>query len=76
MFYTPLITLRDCQAFSNFRYDPGLRVSHFKFNAKRQITSLVAKSLDGREKQDLPLDKLVLAAGTLSTSKIFLQSNP
>ncbi|MGN6734204.1 MAG: GMC oxidoreductase [Candidatus Binatia bacterium] len=73
-FYTPSITLRQCQAFSNFRYDPGLHVSHFKFNAKRQITSLVTKSLDGREKQDLPLDKLVLAAGTLSSSKIFLQS--
>ena len=73
-FYTPSITLRECEAFSNFHYDRGLCVSHFKFNGKRQITSIVARSLNGRETQDLPLDKLVLAAGTLSSSKIFLQS--
>jgi choline dehydrogenase-like flavoprotein len=73
-FYTPSITLRECEAFSNFRYDRGLHVSHFKFNGRRQITSIVAKSLNGRGTQDLPLDKLVLAAGTLSSSKIFLQS--
>jgi choline dehydrogenase-like flavoprotein len=73
-FYTPSITLRECEAFSNFRYDRGMHVSHFKFNGKRQITSIVAKSLNGRGTQDLPLDKLVLAAGTLSSSKIFLQS--
>ena len=73
-FYTPSITLGDCTGFSNFRYSPGLNVSHFKFNGKRQITSIVAKSLNGNGTQDLPLDKLVLAAGTLSSSKIFLQS--
>ena len=47
-FYTPSITLRECKGFSNFRYGPGLHVSHFKFNGKRQITSIVAKSLNGK----------------------------
>ena len=73
-FYTPSITLNDCKRFSNFRYVPGLYVSHFKFNDKRKITSIVAKSLADNETQELGLDKLVLAAGTLSSSKIFLRS--
>ena len=53
---------------------PGLCVSHFKFNRKRQITAVVAKSLHDDISHDFPLDRLVLAAGTLSSSKIFLQS--
>ena len=60
--------------FSNFHYHRGMHVSHFKFDGKRQITSVVAKSLNDNATQELPLDKLVLAAGTLSSSKIFLQS--
>ena len=73
-FYTPAITLNDCKRFSNFRYVPELYVSHFKFNNKRQITAVVAKSLHDKTSHDFPLTKLVLAAGTLSSSKIFLQS--
>jgi hypothetical protein len=73
-FYTPSITLRECAKYANFRYHRGLHVSHFKFDGKRQITSIVATSLAGNGTQDIPLDKLVLAAGTLSSSKIFLQS--
>ena len=73
-FYTPSITLNDCKTFSNFRYVQGLYVSHFKFDEKRQITAVVAKSLRDNTSHDLPLDKLVLAAGTLSSTKIFLRS--
>jgi choline dehydrogenase-like flavoprotein len=73
-FYTPSITLADCRSFSNFRYVPGLYVSHFKFNNKRQITAVVAKSLHDNTSHDFLLDRLVLAAGTLSSSKIFLRS--
>ena len=73
-FYTPSITLNDCKRFPNFRYVPGLRVSHFKFNHKRNITAIVARSLHNGASQDFSVDKLVLAAGTLSSSKIFLRS--
>jgi choline dehydrogenase-like flavoprotein len=73
-FYTPSITLNDCKRFPNFRYVQGLYVSHFKFNDKRQITAVVAKSLCDNTSHDLPSNKLVLAAGTLSSTKILLQS--
>jgi choline dehydrogenase-like flavoprotein len=73
-FYTPSITLNECKIFSNFRYVSGVHVSHFKYNCKRQITSVVARSLHDNISHDFPLNKLVLAAGTLSSSKIVLQS--
>lgn len=72
--YTPSITLRECMRFSNFHYQPGLYVSHFNFDDRRRITSVVARSMDDHTWRVLPLDKLVLAAGTLSSSKIFLRS--
>lgn len=73
-FYTPSITLHDCKRLSNFHYVPGLCVSHFKFDRKRRISAIVAKSLHDGASHDFPLDKLVLAAGSLSSSKIFLRS--
>ena len=73
-FYTPSITLRECADFSNFHYHPGLRIRHFKYDGKRHITSVVTQSQTGAALQDLPVDRLVLAAGTLASSKIFMQS--
>jgi choline dehydrogenase-like flavoprotein len=73
-FYTPALTLGHCSSFSNFRYLPHLYVSHFKFDAKRRITSVIARSLDNQSLEEFPVDKLALAAGTLSTSRIFLKS--
>ena len=73
-FYTPSITLNQCKTFSNFRYVPYLYVSHFKFDARRRLTSVVAKSLHNQRFEEFPLDKLALAAGTVSTSRIFLKS--
>jgi choline dehydrogenase-like flavoprotein len=73
-FYTPALTLSQCKSFSNFRYLPHLYVSHFKFDVKRRITSVVARSLDNQSLEEFRLDKLALAAGTLSTSRIFLKS--
>lgn len=72
--YTPSITLRKCQKYSNFEYIPNMYVSHFKYNSKRLITSVIAESEKNKDSCEFPLDKLVLAAGTLSSSKIFMDS--
>jgi hypothetical protein len=66
--------LHECKRFSSFRYLSGLRVSHFKFDRKHRVSAVVAKSLGDGVSRDFPLDRLVLAAGTLSSSKIFLRS--
>ena len=73
-FYTPSITLEECRRFPNFEYRGDMYVTHFNFNSKRHISGLVAKSLKDRKAVEIPVGKLVLAAGTLSSSQIFLQS--
>lgn len=72
--YTPSMTLEVCSNHPNFKYIPNMYVTHFKVNRKRRITHVTAKYLKNGQQQTFPLDKLVLAAGTLATSKIFLES--
>lgn len=72
--YTPAVTLRECERYPDFRYHSGVRVSHFRFDARRRITSVVAEPVNGSAPQELPVDTLVLAAGTLASSKIFMES--
>ncbi|MBI4825742.1 MAG: hypothetical protein HY807_04900 [Nitrospirae bacterium] len=70
--YTPSITLAQCMQYPEFKYVPGSYVTHFKFDSKRRITGVVAVS--GNETLEFPLSRLVLAAGTLSSSEIFMNS--
>jgi hypothetical protein len=49
-------------------------VDHFKYNPNGQITSVVAEDLIAKEYIEFPVEKLVLAAGTFSSSKIFMDS--
>jgi len=73
-FYTPSLTLSQCQGHPNFTYMPGMLVSHFKFNANGHVASVVAESLAESGEREIAADRFVLAAGTLSSSKIFLDS--
>ena len=73
-FYTPLITLEECRTFSRFEYVPNRFVRRFTFDAGRRITGLVAAGLDGDREETFPVETLALAAGTLSTAQIFLNS--
>ncbi len=72
--YTPSITLRECKGYPNFSYIPGLFCSHFKFNSENKIISVIAESMDSGTQREFHLDKLILAAGTLSSSRIFMES--
>ena len=72
--YTPSMTLSECRKYSRFHYIQNIYVEYFRFNSKHRITSVVAKHTNNGQSIEFSLDKLVLAAGTLSTSKIFLES--
>jgi choline dehydrogenase-like flavoprotein len=72
--YTPMITLSECKRYSNFRYIPGMYVHYFKYDAKGRIRSIVAESIKRNELEEVECGKLILAAGTFSTSRIFLES--
>lgn len=73
-FYTPSITLRLCQTYPNFTYIPNMYVSHLKINSHHRIKSVVAESLPDGVVHEIAADKFVLAAGTLSSSRIFMDS--
>jgi len=72
--YTPSITLKQCMAYPGFEYVPQMFVTQFKVNSRSRITSVIAKSLKTKVTHEISLDKLVLAAGTLCSSKIFMDS--
>jgi choline dehydrogenase-like flavoprotein len=71
--YTPSVTLRECRAFPEFEYVSGAYASHFRFSAGGRIRSLVVCSSSGEE-NEIPAGTVVLAAGALSSARIFLQS--
>lgn len=73
-FYTPSITLRECVAFPNFTYQPGLRVTHFKFDGAQNVTHIVAEPAAGGAPQEFAADRFALAAGALCSTKIYLES--
>lgn len=72
--YTPSLTLQECLRHPGFTYLPGLEVSHFRFSSGGRVTSVIARPVGGGEEQILPIDLLALAAGTLVSSKIVMQS--
>ncbi len=73
-FYTPSITLDECMKYENFSYHDGYYVTHFEYNDQGHISTVVAETTSENTVTNFPVETLVLAAGTLGTSKIFLQS--
>lgn len=74
--YVPSLTLEECRRFDNFTYIPNCFVSHFKSDKANRITHVAAVDItDGKkEPKEYPVETLVLAAGTLCSSKIYLDS--
>lgn len=72
--YTPSMTLRDCQEHPAFSYLPGLEVRHFQVDGERRVRSVVAVPVGGGAPRHLPVERLVLAAGTLQSAAIVLRS--
>lgn len=72
--YTPSITLEKCKRFQNFHYISDMYVRHFRCNTESSVTHVIASSTKDNQTHEFPLNKLVLAAGTLSSSRIFLES--
>lgn len=72
--YTPSSTLRECQRYANFEYVPDMYVSHFRYDESGKVVGLVAHSTEGNLPREWQADRFVLAAGALSSSKIFMES--
>jgi choline dehydrogenase-like flavoprotein len=72
--WTPRSGLLDCRRFPGFRYRPGLRVRSFDADAAGLVRSVECERIDGGGRETVPVERLALAAGTLATGKIFLES--
>ena len=72
--YTPVVTLKENAQYDNFRYIPHMYVSHFVYDESMQIQSIMAESVLEKKKCEFFADIFVLAAGTLVSSKIFIES--
>jgi len=72
--YTPLITLDECRVFPNFTYIPNVYVTHLRVTADRRVAGALTESVDGSGGGEVAGDRFVLAAGTLSSSKIYLRT--
>ena len=72
--YTPAATLEECLTYAKFTYTPRHYVQYFKYNESRQIEKIVLQSMYDRKSREIPVDTLVLAAGTLGSSRILLES--
>lgn len=72
-FYTPSITLAECRTLPGFEYCPGLWVDHFRVDSAGRISGVVASARDGQTRE-FAASSLVLAAGTLCSARIFLES--
>ncbi len=72
--YSPSVTLRECLAQPKFRYLPGWFVHHFDYGADGRIGRILTESVRDGSPQELEAEVFVLAAGTLCSSKILLES--
>lgn len=72
--YSPRFTLAECHRYERFEYLPGWCVSHFCFDDSGRVTSIVAESTESSQKRTFAAKTLVLAAGTLATGRIYLES--
>jgi len=72
--YTPSITLREIRTHAGFRYVGGVYVSRLEIDGANRVRAAVAERLAGGASERHEADAVVLAAGTLSSSRIFLES--
>jgi choline dehydrogenase-like flavoprotein len=72
--YAPSATLDELRTRAGFRYLPGFLVEHFSYESNGRVTAVEATSLEDGRRHTFSADRYVLAAGTLCTSKIVLDS--
>ncbi len=72
--YVPSLTLEECLKYERFTYIPDVLVNHFVYDSHNHITAVVGVDIATGEKREWGVDRLALAAGTLSSAKIVLDS--
>lgn len=73
-FYTPGLTLAELLGEPRFTYRGGMLVRRVLLDARGRATGVVAVSLGGGGEVALRGDRVVLAAGALASSRIYLET--
>jgi choline dehydrogenase-like flavoprotein len=73
-FYTPSLTLAECSSYENFTYLSGVYVRRLDVGPDGRISRVVADPIAGGSQVEVEGTMFALAAGTLSTSRIFLDT--
>jgi choline dehydrogenase-like flavoprotein len=73
-FYTPSVTLDECRRNERFEYLSGVRVDHFVCGGANRVTHVIAEPVAGGEPIRREVGALVLAAGTIGSGRILLES--
>jgi choline dehydrogenase-like flavoprotein len=73
-FYTPSLTLQECKQYPHFEYHADRYVTHFSFNGQNRLECIYASGISDLKEYRYKADYYVLAAGALSSSKIFMDS--
>jgi choline dehydrogenase-like flavoprotein len=68
------LTLSRCRAHERFQYRPGLLVKYLRLDSHDRATSIIAEDVASGEAIEMELEHIVLAAGTLSSARIFLET--
>ncbi len=73
--YTPRTTLEQCRRFPGFTYVADVYVTHLRVAPNRRVISAVTEEASGGGGGgEIAGDRFVLAAGTLSSSNIYLRT--
>ncbi|HMB71280.1 MAG TPA: GMC oxidoreductase [bacterium] len=72
--WVPSLGLRELEKRSGFRYRSGLRVTRLLLDDDRNARGVVAERIDGTGEEEIAAERVALGAGTLASSKIFLET--
>ncbi len=72
--WTPSLARAALEAHAGFTYRGGLRVTAFEADGAGRVRAVHASGTEGGAAEKIPVETLVLAAGTLSSARIYLAS--
>ncbi len=72
--YTPASSLEDCLKSPDFTYHRDCRVTHFRYDESGRVRAVEAVAPDGSAAREFAVETLVLAAGALGTTRLYLES--
>jgi choline dehydrogenase-like flavoprotein len=72
--YTPSATLSDLRRHERFEYRPGLFVRRVSLDSRGRARGVVVSAHDASGETDMRADVVVLAAGALSSTRIYLET--